>query len=70
MATLSVLSSLLQDAMREVGMPYPPQHLNKFAQLNIHLHAELNLAKELGVLPLVTAAELQPSKDNLRKHQS
>lgn len=60
MATLSVLSSLLHDAMREVGMPYPPQHLNKFAQLNIHLHAELNLAKELGVLPLMTAEESKP----------
>jgi hypothetical protein len=46
--------------MREVGMPYPPQHLNKFAQLNIHLHAELNLAKELGVLPLMTAEESKP----------
>ena len=59
-ATLSVLSSLLHDAMREVGMPYPPQHLNKFAQLRAHLYAELDLAKEVGVLPLVAAAELQP----------
>lgn len=53
-ATLSVLSSLLHGAMSEVGMPYPPQHLKKFAQLSTHLYAELDLAKKVGVLPLAT----------------
>ncbi len=59
-ATLSVLSSLLHNSMWEAGMPYPPQHLDKLRQLNIHLYAELDLAKGVGVLPLVAAAELQP----------
>jgi hypothetical protein len=59
-ATLLVLSVLLQNEMWDLRMPYPPKYFKKFAQLSAYLKAELDLAKEVGVLPHVAAAELQP----------
>lgn len=59
-ATLAVLTDHLLRVLGYSRLPYPPHHLRALEQLGAHLSAELELAKKVGVLPLVAAEKSKP----------